>query len=373
MEFTQEEIKVLKLDRMTREICSLPEDRFPNYLFEPIHSRLAYDDENYHSRINNAELREVMKLKRRYNNFFQWLDAMRVYSNYREYIEASYGPFKKIRKMAEKGLVSIYLPPEPKLKKTRENKTMLESGIVPSQKEFEFDFKEWAERTLKEKEDKVPQEILDQYTINSLYLREPSKAEVKEATRAMRLAKQNRRLNNLYLDEGSSGLNIANDFYNPFRERVDKDGKYVTGISLSEAIKEQKQRELMYESEILAEELDDYVFRNNRHIEREKVEVLDIIKEMAEEGWDVHTMIGNANLGTASVKMLRSELGVHVPMSKKELKKWKKNKKKQDEALRRKRSTDSQLMRALTESNKMHRVLNEDDVLDITFDSWYNN
>ena len=370
MEFTEEEIKTLKLDRMTRQICSLPKENFPDYLFNPVHSRLALDDEAYHSRVTNENLRDVMKLKRRYNNFFQWLDAMQTYSKYREYIEDSYGPFKKIRKMAEKGLLSIYIPTEPKLKKTRENRALLETGIIPSQKEFDFDFREWAQRNIEESAKKTPQHLVDSISDYDAYFTEVSKEETREATKALRLTRQSQRLSGLYLDEGSIGMNIINDFYVDGRERVGKNGKYEQPMSLSKAMKEYKKQQLMYESEKLAENQPDYVYRNNRHVEREKVEMIEIYEDMAAEGWDVGKMIGNANLSTASMKMFRSEMGINVPMSKKELKKWRKQKEKQDAMIRKKRRSDDQLLRSITEANKMHRFINEDEILDLTFDSF---
>lgn len=372
MEFTQEEIKVLKLDRMTREICSAPKEKFPNYLFNPVHSALALDDEEYHSRVTNENMKSVMKLKRRYNNFFQWLDAMQIYSDYKEYIESEYGSFKKIKKAVDKGILSIYLPPEPKLKKTRQNRTLLATGIIPSQKEFDFDFKEWAARTIEEQAEKTPQYLVDQIKDNDVFFTEPSKEEIKEATKALRMTKQQHRLGGLYLEDGNIGMNIINDFYVAGRERVGKDGKYHQPVSLSEAVKDMKKRELMFESELEQEGLDDYVYLNHRHVEREKAEMIELWNELAQEGWNVGKMIGNANLNTATMKMLRKEAGINVPMSKKELKKWKKDKAEHDKRIQRKRQNDSQLLQTITQANKMHRIINEDDILDITFDSFNN-
>lgn len=373
MEFTQEEIKVLKLDRMTREICSLPKEKFPEYLFTPVHSVVAYDDENYHSRITDENLRSVMKLKRRYNNFFQWVDAMEIYNSYKDYIEDTYGSFKKVVKGMKKGYYSIYIPDEPKLKKTRDNRTLLSSGILPSRTVEKIDIQEWATHEFDRADAKTPQAVKDQITTEGLYYYEPTKEERKKAQKAARLSRQNQRLANIYLDDNmSSGMNIINDFYNPNRKRVGSDGKYGSGFSLAQAMKEYEEQQLMYDWELMEDFKDDYVYMNGRHVERKDAEALEIVKELAQEGWDVNKIIGSANLGTASMKMLKNEMGLQVPMSKKELKKWKKEKKKQDEAMRRKKRSDAALVNSLTSSNKLQRTYNEDDILDITFESFYN-
>ena len=38
--------------------------------------------------------------------------------------------------------------------------------------------------------------------------------------------------------------------------------------------------------------------------------------------------------------------------------------------IRKKRRSDDQLLRSITEANKMHRYINEDEILDLTFDSF---
>lgn len=107
---------------------------YSNKEFEP---KIQDFGDDYHQPIEFEErlrkdrslLGRVKKLKRRYRNYFEYLNAMEVYSEYVDFLIDKYGGVKEFERSYLLGDMEDYLPYKPELRMTRVNKQLIKLGV----------------------------------------------------------------------------------------------------------------------------------------------------------------------------------------------------------------------------------------------------
>lgn len=107
-------------------------DVFPNFLWEVQMNEFTADDYRLRGTCEDEKVREVYRLKRKYSDYWEYLDAMQIYNAYAEYIESAYGSFEMMRNAAQEGYSTVYIPKLPKLTNKKKNRDFLWTGFLPS-------------------------------------------------------------------------------------------------------------------------------------------------------------------------------------------------------------------------------------------------
>lgn len=144
---------------------------------EVIHSSYVQTfNDNYHREngdVTIEEEEEMRKLKRRYPRYTDWFEAKLIYDDYMEKLHMKYGGVNIFNLLFKYGRIKEFVPPEPKLKPTSLNKSLLKNNIILSPKSkskdnlvnlFELSFDELLELLGVDKNEEV--EKYDIKTIN---------------------------------------------------------------------------------------------------------------------------------------------------------------------------------------------------------------
>ena len=110
---------------------------WPDWLFNPAFNDF---DDNYYiqSFAEDETTMMVKKLKHRYNDFFEWVDAMSIYNEYMSQMIEKYGSLRVIKNALEVDMMDDPIPSKPKLKNNRKNRQFLRSGTIPSRRDPEI-------------------------------------------------------------------------------------------------------------------------------------------------------------------------------------------------------------------------------------------
>ena len=97
---------------------------YTNSMYEP---RVRDFGDDYHlpdpeELVESSLLAQVKKIRRRYNNWFDFVDACNLYDTYMEELIDSYGGMKQFKLACLMGVVREYIPNYPELKKTKKNR-----------------------------------------------------------------------------------------------------------------------------------------------------------------------------------------------------------------------------------------------------------
>lgn len=321
-------------------------DLFPTFLFSPIFN--DFDDDYYKKSMAKDDLTTmVKKLRRRYSDFFDYIEALDIYNEYMDGLIEKYGGMKVIKNALKVDAMPDPVPAKPKLKNTRKNRQFLRSGIVPSRQIVVNPIHD--EEILA-----IARQAFPDATGETVSEEENSKKLPKDL--AVRLSKMQEtmagrnRKQNLYRSVGNnSGTDFIVEYLNQAKRGVyDHSGKYIgeDKMSIAEIVKEQERIE-----NTLPEFLDDELANqteivNGRLVNRKDYMKIQIYKELYGEGIDV---IGNfgKSMSKQAVKMVRSQIGDTEPASKKELKKIKKRTKKERQMIEHRRDSDKLLEQTL--------------------------
>lgn len=322
------------------------DDLFPSFLFNPVFNDFG---DNYYGKsiAKNELITMVKKLRRRYSNFFDWIDAMEIYDEYMGILADKYGGMRVIKNALKVDAMPEPVPSEPKLKNTKKNKQYLRSGVVPSRK---IDVEPLTDDEILA----IARQVFPGTTGEDVTEEDSQKKLPKEMKKRISkmqevMAGRNRK-QNLYRSVGNnSGTDFIVEYLNQAKRGVyDHSGNYKGDdtMSITEIVKEDE-RIANTLPELLEDELNNQTtIVNGRLVKRKDYEKMEIYKELFGEGIDI---IGNfgRSMTKQAVKMVRSQIGDTEPASKKEMKKIKKRTKKEREMIERRRDSNALLEKTL--------------------------
>lgn len=333
-------------DEELQFVAEADDDLFPSFLFTSLYN--DFDDNYYQKSFVDTKLAsDVKKLRRRYNDFFEWVDAMEVYNQYMKTLEEKYGGKRVIKNALKIDAIDEPIPAMPKLKNTKRNRQFMRSGITPARKveDAELPSKEEvfviARQTL-------PGRMGGDVDEDLRYEKVPKP--IRKHLRAVgtKMAGRHRR-QNMYRNTGTSaGTDFIIEYLNQAKQGMyDSRGNVndYENMSIIEMM-EQEERETLLPEEMRDDELNTSVIVNGRLVNRKEQMKIEILKQLSAEGFDV---LGNNTRGMTkkAVKMIRSQIGEAEPLTKKELKKIKKRSKKDRERIERQRDSNAALERTL--------------------------
>lgn len=327
-------------------IVNSPDDIFPDYLFNPLVN--DFGDNYYQKGVSNDPLiLKAKSLRRKYSNYFDYIDALHVYDEYIDLLIEKYGSWSIIKNNNKVGLLDDILPAKPKLKKNRRNKEFLRAGIVPSRTYNEAVDPDLDVVKLSRKAypDEYGEDIDEMESF-----KKPDKRN-RKMLRSMsdRISSQYRR-KNLYSNTGS---NMGTDFIVEFFNTMNRGSYSDTGKYAEQSINDIYQAELetqyaipeLVEDEILG---NTPVLVNGRLVQKKDNMQIEIISEFLEQGIN---LLGTKtkNMDRNAVKLLRHRYNLYEtgPSTKKELKKQKKRMKDERKRLEKRQDNDSELNRLL--------------------------
>lgn len=325
-----------------KSVAEADDDRFPEFLFNFISNDY---DEDYYSRgmLDSALTQKAKRIRRKYNNFFDYYDALEVYNQYMSYLAEKYGSAKIAKALARDGDIDEFVPPKPKLKNSKANRAVIESGLVPSRKVIETIS---GEDVLQHARKIIPTESSVD-AMNSIAPSKPPKEMRKQFKEFSKESQERSRKNNIY----RSGHNAEIDFIIDYINNANS-GNYSSSMikdqdmTISE-IMDEHYHEIFTLPEILEDEMTatTRTIRNGRLTTSKDENLVEIMTMMYDMGVDVFGTYGKS-MNKTSVKMVRNAIG-DGPMTKKEKKEMKKRRKKEEKRLRNKRNNDKFLEQTL--------------------------
>ena len=357
---------LLKLDRDGKYIVGMDINNFPQFLTTPMFNMTCCENDKYFKKVTDSRVKMVMGIKRRYNNIFKYYEAMDIYDSYMDYLLEKYPSMKSIKRAIKCGYMEDYVPPKPILKKTKENKALLSSGIRPSKKTFNYDLSNMF-IDINNEEIKVKTKDL---MSSSEHLKKKTKDALNYS--GSELLKEIRKSSLYSKAYQNAGFDVIKEYYNDlFGSSMSKTGK-IQEKPLSQKIKDQEEYDDMTDIERSIYEMDGYQSYHGRFVSNKQIELIELYKTLQKEGYDVANQLKNSGMKKESIKMVSKKIGLNQPMTKKELKKFKKRQKKERIHLENRRKGDKALTRFLT-SNRINPMDNDlDSVLDFTFENFMN-
>lgn len=322
------------------------DDIFPDFVFAPLYNDFG-DNYYQNSFVEDELIASVKKLRRRYSDFFDYIDAMEIYNEYMEKLEEKYGGRRVIRNALKVDAMPDPVPAEPRLKQTRKNKQFLRADIIPS-RQIEV------VKLPQEEMLAIARQAFPNKMGNDIESISPSHDIPKDMRKRLKkmseeIAGRNRR-HNMYRSVGNnSGTDFIIEYLNQAKRGVfNSSGKYTgdENESLAQIIKENERIENT-PPEFLEDELASQTeIVNGRLVRRKDYQKLEIYKELYGEGIDVVGTFGRS-MTKQAVKLVRSHIGDTAPASKKEMKKIKKRAKKEREIIERRRDNNRLLEKTL--------------------------
>ena len=340
---------------LLQEMDQIPNERFPEMLFNPMINE--FDDDI--GRIywtdfdeSNELIDRAMNIGGVIKDYRKYLDELEIWQDYMELLAEKYGSIELVERGAAIGAIPEFVPRKPVLKKTKRNKALLRSGVIPSRKlytptfEGYFEFvkqdidpawQDISESAMLEKVDKNTKKILKRYA-NKMLVRD-------------RLAQYSgnghksdvfQQINEIYATLGKSGY------------RKDQTGDFV---SLTQLKKERKKMELTPDH-LLDAQYDVSMLGINMYgntlVDTAKRRRMRLIHDLIDAGYDPYRLGVNGSITKKEIKIVLSQMGSDVPENVKNGKLWKKmekKKKKKMKALEKSVSRNPAVSRVLTSSS----------------------
>lgn len=355
--------EILKHTGKSANVVRLSDEEFPDFLFNPLFTELC-DEDGYFDEVEDKELIEVMNLKRRYNNIFKYFEAMEVYNRYMDKLIEKYGSYKNLKKCVKYGACDdVYIPPEPKLKQTKENKLLLKCGIVPSKM-----ISGWT--PIFRKVEPLTEEELNNWDDSELTLKDLDKDERKAVIYSIDEVNRESRRRGLYSRAYKNpGFDLIQEYYASLENanRINGKGEHEP-LTLSERIKNEQRLAEMTPTEIDMLDYDKYSVQNGRYVRNSEIAQQELYKVMYENGFDVLSQLKGSGMKNKEIKMIRKKIGAFEPLTKKEEKKWRKKEKKYGKKRAARDKADKELTRLLT-GNRISSDRDVRDMMNFTMDS----
>ena len=131
--------EIQEIAKETLQVAEMaPDDLFPEFLWEAQLNAYEGDDYKLRGTCDNPNVIKAYSIRRKYSNYWDYVDAMEAYIDYAQYIESAYGSFDMMKNAADQGIGVIYIPKKPKLTNKKANKNLLKFGYIPSRMEEDF-------------------------------------------------------------------------------------------------------------------------------------------------------------------------------------------------------------------------------------------
>lgn len=327
---------------------------FPEWLFEPFTNDFG---DNYYEQsfVDNELLSMIKRLRRRYADFFEWVEAMSAYTDYMNAMVKKYGSMRIINNALEAGLMDDTIPSKPKLKNSRKNKDYLIAGVLPSKP---------IDITPPQNEEilAVARQVFPDATGEDVNELDNKKKLTKEQKRRFgeiqKSVAARMRRKNMYRSVGNNrGTDFIVDYLNQAKKGIyNSNGEYTkySDESILDIVKDMERIENTPE-ELLDNETDnETVIRNGRLVRKKDEYRMQIYEELYSEGYDIFGGM-TKGMDKSTVKMIRTRIGANEPMTKKEMKKYKKKQKKDARRVQKQMDENAILERTLL-GNKISNV-----------------
>lgn len=329
---------ILELEDELRQTMKLaekiPDEQFPDFLFKPAKNDFG---DGYYQKAMSASKRgaEVAMLRKKYNNFYDYMDALTIYQEYIDDLVDRYGTWLIVKSGIENGIIHEILPTVPRLKNTKQNKALLQSEVVPSRKIQPFaDIDEIQSAVNRMKQKMDPSEFVEEFDEYDMSPPKPLRKMFKQAAKRRAEQMRKRAIYNVRRDTETDAMiefMRAKDghYYNGRKGSVD------TEDSLSAILKD-SEKYIGYtpeEIELMEASKGPYVMiSGGKYVDQKESQKLELYKTLFEEGYDVLGKAGKSMSKQAN-RMLMKELAPQLsgPMSKKQLKKLKKKQKREEQ------------------------------------------
>ena len=294
---------------LLNEMDQLPNDRFPDMLFNPMINEFEGDiGRSYWTDFDesNELIDRAMNIGGVIKDYRKYLDELEIWEEYMDLLAEKYGSIELVEKGAEVGTIAEFVPRKPILKKTKRNKALLRAGVVPSRKLFTPTFEGFFEFVvLKRYANKMLiRDRLSQYSTNS------QKSDVF------------RQINEIYASLNKGGY------------RKDQNTDYV---SLTQLKKERKKMELTPDH-LLDAQYDVSMLGINMYgstlIDTAKRRRMRLIQDLIDAGYDPYRFGVDGGITKKEIKIVISQMGSDVPENVKNGKLWKKLEKKKKKKMK---------------------------------------
>lgn len=337
---------VADVKSMMKKIVKAPNENFPDFIWSPVQNDFSdefhKDNHQYISlglgliKIENGGeiMDSVKKLKNRYKDYFEYLDAVAVWDRYYDFIEETYGSFEMFGQMVESDMTAVPFKRRPKLKNAKKNRHLLEinvpiSRIIPEDAMSDEDQAEIASQM----PDQI--EVYEDYLeyINFLY-----KANKKQEFKMQR----DNRIRNLRKKSsvsGSSEMSAIIDYLSDGNSAVTNFGASNLNKPLCDDI------EAFHEYDGLNDDLkaDAMGLRRGKIYTDPNYQIIvesgqtqddvDVYSALYAAGFEVGAMLNKSNMKREAVKMITRSIGMEENISEKKMKKLKKKRAKKERKL----------------------------------------
>jgi len=336
---------------------------YPDFLMKPMFNMDLCIEKRYFDEVHDPYVLKAMKIRRKYSDIFKYFDALDIYDEYIEHLLEKYPSMKSIRKGIKEGYIEDFLPPMPVLKKSKTNMTLLKTGIRPSRRVYEVDDSTQLRSILSK-----PIEL----TTNDLEMKRSlmSKKEKKAVRVGTGKLNERDRINSLYTKTAfNPGYDVIKDFFTD--EYVIANGGKIEERSFLETVSRMYEASIMTEADEAALDQEKYYVSSGKARNAKDQNLIELYKFMAAEGYDVRNHINNSGMDRKAIKLISSKAGIVEPMTKRELKKFKKKNKKLMQAQQRRLQSDNKLRSLLQNSrDEFGKKLQDESFLDFTFDEF---
>ena len=317
-----------------------PDNMFPDFLFNPVFN--DFDDDYYQrSFVTDSLSADIMRLRRRYTDYFEYMNALTIYDEYMEKVIAENGGVRAVKNGIKMGTLDIPIPAKPKLKNTKRNRQYMRSGVVPSEKADVPELSD--EEMLAIARRTFPNHMGEDIDESLEHKKLPKDLQKRLHKMTSQIAAKDRRRNMYRSADSNAGTDFIVEYLNQAkRGYYDRSGDYTGGeyasMSLYEIMQEEE-RIRKTPPELLEEEGNTTTIVNGRLVYRKEQEKIELYKYLFSQGFDVVGKFSR-NMNKKALKMIRAEIGDTEPASKKEMKKIRKRTRKEREEIEKRRDAN---------------------------------
>lgn len=264
--------------------------------------------DNYHRTENepSSELeRAAKKIRRRYKDVNQYLEALSVYKEYMARLMLRHGGPKLFKIKLRDGMIPEFVPPKPRIKKTPLNKAILKKGIVISSTDSRKVNEDIVERTA--------QALSKDVSGDGIYI--DTETKVPEVEKMIKKGQISPRVEVKKIRSLSSAEFLEEYFNNKNllkakkKQNTPEEDKLIplTDIMSGKALEDQHD----------TEEEDDIIFYRGNYINRQSADELQLYQKLGELGWNALKIMKNHGVGNRITKIIKSEKKMNKKKKKK--------------------------------------------------------